>query len=152
MLCPSGSMTEMWGRSVGTLNVRAHPKWGMLANFERMLKKMLAPGSESLINVKTTKATRVLNAGSLGWYECSAILKVLRIPRSLNMLSTLSSCNKMRVLQRIKELQKDVMIRRNGEHASNFCRWGKIAYIFTAFRLLGREIAIKECVWDLGKK
>ena len=47
---------------VGTLIARAHPTWGILANFEH---KCWPPGSGSLNNVRTTNATTVLNAGSL---------------------------------------------------------------------------------------
>ena len=46
---------------VGTLNVCTHPTWGSLNN----ARKMLAQGSGSLNNVKTMKATTVLNVGNL---------------------------------------------------------------------------------------
>ena len=59
MLCPRGGGPR---DRVGTLNVRAHPTWGILANFEH---KCWPPGSGSLNNVRTRKATTVLNAGSL---------------------------------------------------------------------------------------
>ena len=61
---------------VGTLNVCAHPTWGIFANFEHQCwpqdlgslnnaKKCWRQGYGSLNNAKMTKVTRVLNAGNL---------------------------------------------------------------------------------------
>ena len=47
---------------VGTLNVCAHPTWGILANFEH---QCWPQGYGSLNNAKMAKVTRVLNAGNL---------------------------------------------------------------------------------------
>ena len=65
---------------VGTLNVCAHPTWGILANFEH---KCWSPVSGSLNTVKTRETDQSLECGELG-YGCSAILKVPRIPSSSN--------------------------------------------------------------------
>ena len=65
-------MPEGGGRprdEVGTLNVLAHPTWGILANFEHKC----CPGIGKFEQCKM-KANRVLICGELG-YECSAILK-----------------------------------------------------------------------------
>ena len=72
MLCLTGGPCN----EVGTLNICAHPTWGILANFEHkwwprdrevwtMQKKCWPQVSGSLNNAKMTKATRVLNTGNL---------------------------------------------------------------------------------------
>ena len=48
---------------VGTLNVIAHPMWGILANFEHTVN--VGPGIGKFEQCKMTKAKRVLIAGRL---------------------------------------------------------------------------------------